>query len=165
VSLPLCLFPSVSLTYLPNCTSYSRPLLPPAERLWALKPDFQCGGRKKREFAFSFALGAFAFALFFHRAFALFLLRAREPVLPGGRNSGQKAQKGPEKKKFGRKNLWPNYGRISSKVAEKGPKKFFERISFFYCYDKHSRDNEKNLFTILLTLRLNAVLRFMCKYV
>jgi hypothetical protein len=41
---------------------------PPAERLWALKPDFHCGGRKKREFAFfSFALGAFAFfrALFF----------------------------------------------------------------------------------------------------
>ncbi len=84
-------------------------------------------------------------------------------MLPGGRNSGQKAQKGPEKKKFGRKNLWPNYGRISSKVAEKGPKKFFERISFFYCNDKHSETIKKNLFTILLTLRLNAVLRFMCK--
>ena len=27
------------------------------------------------------------------------------PVLPGGRNSGQKAQKGPQKKK-----LWPNFG-------------------------------------------------------
>jgi hypothetical protein len=39
-------------------------------------------------------------------------------VLPGGRNSGQKAQKGPEKKKFDWKNLWPNYGRISSKVAD-----------------------------------------------
>jgi hypothetical protein len=46
----------------------------PAERLWALKPDFHFGLRKKREFAlFSFALGAFAFfALFFLRAFALF---------------------------------------------------------------------------------------------
>jgi hypothetical protein len=32
------------------------------------------------------------------------------PVLPGGRNSGQKAQKGPQKKKVGRKNLWPNFG-------------------------------------------------------
>ncbi len=65
-------------------------------------------------------------------------------VLPGGRNSGQKAQKGPEKKKFGRKNLWPNYGRISSKVAEKGPKKFFERISCFYCNDKHSKTMKQN---------------------
>jgi hypothetical protein len=51
-------------------------LFPPAERLWALKPDFHCGGRKKREFAlFSFAF----FALFFLCAFALFFwLRARE---------------------------------------------------------------------------------------
>jgi hypothetical protein len=31
-------------------------------------------------------------------------------VLPGGRNSGQKAQKGPQKKKVGRNNLWPNFG-------------------------------------------------------
>jgi hypothetical protein len=64
-------------------------------------------------------------------------------VLPGGRNSGQKAQKGPEKKKFGRKNLWPNYGRISSKVAEKWLKKYFERISFFYCNDEHSEAMKK----------------------
>jgi hypothetical protein len=42
-------------------------------------------------------------------------------MLPGGRNSGQKAQKGPGEK-FGRKNLWPNFGRILPKVAEKGPK-------------------------------------------
>jgi hypothetical protein len=50
------------------------PCFPPAERLWVLKPDFHCGGRKKREFAlFSFALDVFAFfALFFLRAFALF---------------------------------------------------------------------------------------------
>jgi hypothetical protein len=52
-------------------------------------------------------------------------------VLPGGRNSGQKAQKGPEKKKVGRKNLWPNFGRILPKVAEKGPKKFFEEFPSF----------------------------------
>jgi hypothetical protein len=44
-------------------------------------------------------------------------------VLPGGRNFGQKAQKGPEKKKVGWKNLWLNF-------AEKGLKKFLERISF-----------------------------------
>ncbi len=44
-------------------------------------------------------------------------------VMPGGRNSGQKAKKGPEKKIVGWKNLWPNF-------AEKGPKKFLERISF-----------------------------------
>jgi hypothetical protein len=59
-------------------------------------------------------------------------------VLPGGRNSGQKAQKGPEKKKVGRKNFWPTFGRILPKVAEKGPKKFLERISFFYSNDKYS---------------------------
>jgi hypothetical protein len=53
------------------------------------------------------------------------------PVLPGGRNSGRKAQKGPEKKKFGRKNLWPNYGRISSKVAEKGPRNFLKEFPAF----------------------------------
>jgi hypothetical protein len=56
-------------------------LFPPAERLWALKPDFHCGLRKKREFAlFSFALGAFTFfrALFSSRFRALFSLHAHE---------------------------------------------------------------------------------------
>jgi hypothetical protein len=50
------------------------PCFPPAKQLWALKPDFHCGGRKKSEFAvFSFVLGAFAFfAIFFLRAFTLF---------------------------------------------------------------------------------------------
>jgi hypothetical protein len=46
-------------------------------------------------------------------------------VLPDGRNSDQKAQKGLGKKKVGRKNLWSNLGRILPKVAEKGPKKIF----------------------------------------
>jgi hypothetical protein len=46
-------------------------------------------------------------------------------VLPGGRNFGQKAQKGPGKNKVGRKNLWPNFGQILPKVAEKGQKKIF----------------------------------------
>jgi hypothetical protein len=60
---------------------------------------------------------------------------ARESVLPGGRNSGQKAQEGPEKKK-----CWPEefVAEFWPKFAEKGPKKFVERISFFYSYDKHS---------------------------
>jgi hypothetical protein len=46
-------------------------------------------------------------------------------VLPGGRNFGQKAQKGPGKNKVGRKILWPNFGRILLKVAEKGPENIF----------------------------------------
>jgi hypothetical protein len=47
---------------------------PPAQRLWALKPDFHCGGRKKHEFALFLSRSALSlfFALFFLRAFALF---------------------------------------------------------------------------------------------
>ena len=46
-------------------------------------------------------------------------------VLPGGQISGQKAQKGPEKKCLGGKILWPNFGRILSKVAKKGLEIYF----------------------------------------
>jgi len=46
-----------------------------------------------------------------------------EPVLPDGRNFGQKAQKGPEKNKVGRKIWWPNFARLWPKMAEKGPEK------------------------------------------
>jgi hypothetical protein len=46
-------------------------------------------------------------------------------VLPGGRNFGQKAQKGPEKNKVGRKNLSPKFGQSLPKVAEKGPENIF----------------------------------------
>ncbi len=55
---------------------------------------------------------------------------------PGCRNSGQKAEKEPENKKLA--------GRICGQIlavqyfAEKGPKKFFDRISFFYSNAKHS---------------------------
>jgi hypothetical protein len=49
-----------------------------------------------------------------------FLIRT---VLPDGRNFGQKAQKGPEKNKVGRKIWWPNFARIWPKMAEKGPEK------------------------------------------
>jgi hypothetical protein len=45
-------------------------------------------------------------------------------VLPGGRISGQKAQKS-RKKRVVRKKSWPNFGRILPKMAEKGPKKIF----------------------------------------
>jgi hypothetical protein len=52
-------------------------------------------------------------------------------VLPGGRNSGQKAQRGPEKKKVGRKNLWPNFGGILPKSGIKGAAEIFKRSSLF----------------------------------
>jgi hypothetical protein len=54
------------------------------------------------------------------------------PVLPGGRNSGQKAQKGPQKEK---KLVERICGRILAefyqKVAVKGPQKIFNRSSLF----------------------------------
>jgi hypothetical protein len=56
-------------------------------------------------------------------------------VLPRGRNFGQKAQKGPGKNKVCQKNLWPNFGKILPKVAEKGPKNIFERSSLFNSID------------------------------
>ncbi len=46
------------------------------------------------------------------------------PVLPGGRNFGQKAQKGQGKNKVSQKNE-ESFGRILPKVAEKGPKNIF----------------------------------------
>jgi hypothetical protein len=57
-------------------------------------------------------------------------------VLPGGRNSGQKAQKGLQKKKSWPKEFvakfWltlPKSGRKGA--AEKGPQKIFKRSSLF----------------------------------
>jgi hypothetical protein len=64
-------------------------------------------------------------------------------VLPGARNSGQKAQKGPEKKKVGRKKLWPNFGRILPKVAEKGPNTFFKEFPSFTGNEKRSETMTK----------------------
>jgi hypothetical protein len=46
-----------------------------------------------------------------------------ETVLPDGRNFGQKAQKGPEINKVGRKIWWLNFARLRPKMAEKGPEK------------------------------------------
>jgi hypothetical protein len=46
-------------------------------------------------------------------------------VLPGGRNFGQKAQKGPEKNNVGWKNLGPNTGRIFTKSGRKGAVEYF----------------------------------------
>ncbi len=65
------------------------------------------------------------------------------PLLPGGRNSGQKAQKVPEKKKVGRKNLWPKFDRILPKVAEKGPNKVLKEFPSFTGNDKHSETMTK----------------------
>jgi hypothetical protein len=53
-------------------------------------------------------------------------------VLPGGRNSGQKAQKGPQKKKVGRKNFFvAEFWLILPKSGRKGPQKIFKRSSLF----------------------------------
>ncbi len=53
---------------------------PPAERLWAQKPDFHCGWEKEREFVLFLSRSALSLfsRFFFLRAFALFWLRARE---------------------------------------------------------------------------------------
>jgi hypothetical protein len=64
-------------------------------------------------------------------------------VLPGGRNFGQKARKGPGKNNVGWKNLWLNFGRILPKVAEKGPKNIFLRSSLFNGTDTIS-ETKKN---------------------
>jgi hypothetical protein len=110
VSLFLCLFPSVSLKYLLKGHP-QHPCFPPAERLWALKPDFHCGGRKKREFAlFFFRARRFRFvrALFSSRFHALFWLRARE------RESAKKA-------------LAPTYGIYTQDVSRDFASGFFSR--------------------------------------
>jgi hypothetical protein len=64
-------------------------------------------------------------------------------VLPGGRNSGQKAQRCRRKKKVGRKNLWPKFGRILPEVAVKGPNKFLKEFPSFTGNDKHSETMTK----------------------
>ncbi len=56
------------------------------------------------------------------------VMQARQPVLPGGRNSGQKAQKGPQKKK--------NCGRIladftKNRKGRKGAAENFLKSSLF----------------------------------
>jgi hypothetical protein len=42
----------------------------------------------------------------------------QQQVLPGGRNSGQRAQKGPEKKNVCHKNLWPKINETFPELAE-----------------------------------------------
>jgi uncharacterized protein YcaQ len=46
-------------------------------------------------------------------------------VLPGGRNSGQKDQKGPRKTKSWPEEFMAEIRPMLPKVAEKGPKKIF----------------------------------------
>jgi hypothetical protein len=59
-------------------------------------------------------------------------------VLPGGRNSGQKAEKGPRKVMLAGRIC----GRILPKVAEKGPKNIFYRNSLFIGTDTLSETNK-----------------------
>jgi hypothetical protein len=58
-------------------------------------------------------------------------------VLPGARNSGQKAQKGPQKNKVARKNLWPNFGWILPKSGRKGVAENFQKNFLIFSYDNH----------------------------
>jgi hypothetical protein len=46
-------------------------------------------------------------------------------VLPGGRNFGQIAQKGPRKNKVGRKYLWLNFWPNFAKSGRKGAGEYF----------------------------------------
>ena len=65
-------------TYLLNCLTQNH-CFPPAERLWALKPDFHCGGKKSantRFFLSRSALSPFFFAL--SRSFLASRSRARK---------------------------------------------------------------------------------------
>jgi hypothetical protein len=79
--LPCSAYPTltISLCLSSSACPVQDPCFPPAERLWALKPDFHCGGTKKCEFAlFSFALGAFAFfSGFFSLPFCVLFLASR----------------------------------------------------------------------------------------
>jgi hypothetical protein len=51
---------------------------------------------------------------------------------PGGRSSGQKAQKGPQKKKVGRKNFWPNFWlNFTKKWQKRGRRKFSKEVPYF----------------------------------
>ena len=54
------------------------------------------------------------------------VMQARQPVLPGGRNSGQKAQKGPQKKKF-----VAEFWLILPKTGRKGAAENFQKSSLF----------------------------------
>jgi hypothetical protein len=69
-------------------------------------------------------------------------------VLPGGRNSGQKAQKGRGKKVGGWKNLWPNIGRILPTAAEKGPRKFSKEVP--YCTVMANSQRQRQNLTLIL---------------
>jgi hypothetical protein len=53
------------------------------------------------------------------------------PVLPGGINSGQKAQKGPQKKKLAERICGRILAEFYQEVAETGPQKIFKRSSLF----------------------------------
>jgi hypothetical protein len=63
-----------------------------------------------------------------------------QPVFPTGRFFGRITQKGPSKNVSGRTNLWQNFGRIFSEMAEKGPNiKMFCFLNFSHMKPKKHR--------------------------
>jgi hypothetical protein len=54
------------------------------------------------------------------------VMQARQPVLPGGRNSSQKAQKGQQKKKF-----VAEFWLILPKTGRKGAAENFQKVPYF----------------------------------
>jgi hypothetical protein len=52
-------------------------------------------------------------------------------VLPGGRNSGQKAQKGPQKKKLSERICGRIFAEFYQKLAERDRRKFSKEVPYF----------------------------------
>ncbi len=83
-------------------------------------------------------------------------------MLPGGRNFGQKAQKGPGKKNFAGEfvaDFWPN---ITKSGRKRTKFKFYKEVLYSTEITKTQRQRQ-NLNFISLTLGLNAVLMFFCE--
>jgi hypothetical protein len=69
----------------------------------------------------------------FHGLFFMFgppLLLA-QAVLPGGRNSGQKAQKGPQKKKLAERICGRILADFTKKWQKRGRRKFSKEVPYF----------------------------------
>ncbi len=93
---------------------------------WSLRNNAHCGNSR-----FLPAVSNLSMVLYPHPDFASEFWRLVQTLLPGGRNSGQKAQKGPQKKKVCRKNLWPNFSWILPGRAERGRRKFSKEVPYF----------------------------------
>jgi hypothetical protein len=83
-------------------------------------------------------------------------------VLPGGRNFGQKAQKGPGKKNFAGEfvaDFWPN---ITKSGRKRTKFKFYKEVLYSTEITKTQRQRHDLIF-ISITLGLNAALMFFVK--